>query len=197
MTRIHRALLVIGAAVGASALIPPAPASADTITKHAHALFQSAESRVSMAVDVTKRGDGSTTIDVEWTDYECAEANGAYVCNHVFRNSHDVPVRRFSFSLTGATVSASLPYQEIRRTCRILEEQETCTEEYDVGETTIQATWTPNTEPTRSTRIDENGRTVVTTSVVTALTGTAYGLSYGGPSSVGWLTKVRTIDPTA
>ncbi|MGX7676134.1 hypothetical protein [Plantactinospora sp. DSM 117369] len=196
MSRLRRTLLVAGITVAASTLIPPAPASADSVLEHAHALFQSNDSHVSMDVDVTRQ-DGSTTIDVEWSDHECAETDGAYVCDHVFRNSHGVPVQDFTFSLAGTTVSAQLPYQEIRRHCRTVEEQETCTEEYGNGETTIEVTWTPNHEPEHSERVDESGRTVLTDRVVTALSGTAHGLGHGGPSSVGWLTRIQTVDPTA
>ncbi|MBF9133658.1 hypothetical protein I0C86_32690 [Plantactinospora sp. S1510] len=196
MTRFRSALIVAGAALTATALLPSAPASADTVTKYVHILFESQDSNAGMDLDVTSAA-GRTTIDVDWADNQCRDTESGRTCDFVFRNSDAVPVRRFSFSFDQGSFSTRLPYQETRRTCTYANEEEvSCTEdEYASGVTTIDVTWTGSSEPTRSRRTDEDGRVHVTTSANAAVSGTAHGLTYGGPLSLGWLSRVRIIDP--
>ncbi|MFC6019340.1 hypothetical protein ACFP2T_24425 [Plantactinospora solaniradicis] len=195
MTRFRHALIVAGVAVTATALLPPAPASADTVSKHVHIMFRSHDSNAGMDLDVASVA-GATTIDVDWADNQCRDTESGRTCDFVFRNSDAVPVRRFSFGFDQGGFSTRLPYQETRRTCTYANEEEVaCAEEYGSGVTTIDVTWTGSSEPTRSRRTDEDGRVHVTTSAYATVSGTAHGLTYGGPLSLGWLTRIRTIDP--
>ncbi|MFE9653329.1 hypothetical protein [Micromonospora sp. NPDC006431] len=197
MPRIRNILIIAGVALGASALVPAAPASADTVTKYAHALFRNSDDNVGMDIDVVKAA-GQATIDVEWQDSHCAPVDTTYVCDSVSRTAYDVPVTSFSFSVDGVTtVTADLAYRELRRHCVFTEETEDCTETDDSGTTTVEVTWTASGKPTRSEWTDEQGVRHVQTQNATAVAGTGFDLSYGPDDSFGQVTQVRTADPVS
>ncbi|MCW3844360.1 hypothetical protein ONA70_30150 [Micromonospora yasonensis] len=195
MARIRSTLIIAGVALGASALLPAVPASADSIARSAHALFRNDADNVGMDLDVVKDDDGRTTIDVEWQDSHCAPTDTAYVCDSVFRTAYGVPVSRFRFSLTGVTtVEADLAYREVRRHCTFTEETEDCTEVEAAGTTTVEVAWTATGEPTSSDWTDEQGVRHVEKRSEATVTGTGFGLSYGPDASFGVVSQVRTRD---
>ncbi|MEU2611284.1 hypothetical protein ABZ570_06820 [Micromonospora sp. NPDC007271] len=196
MSRFRTALIVAAAALGASAVLPVTPASADTVDKFAHAMFNSNDDdTVSMTIDVAKV-DGVTTIDVDWQQSRCALTETAYVCDSVYRMAYDAPVRNFSFSLTGETrVRADVTYRELRRHCTYVDEQEDCTEQEAAGSTTVEVTWTPTSEPTREVWTDEQGVRHVSKRIDASATGSGFGLTYGPAGSYGVVSRSRTIDP--
>ncbi|WBB70670.1 hypothetical protein [Micromonospora sp. WMMD812] len=193
-----RTILTVGATAAATVALAAAPAQADTVDRHAHAHFDS-NGGGSMYVDVTRPATGATLVDVEWQKSACGLTDGVYACDSVYRTAYDVPVTRFTFALTGARLTATVPYRETRRHCEIVNEDEVCDEPQEsTGTTDLQVTWTASGEPTRERRTGEDGTVYVTTSVNTTVAGSGFGSAYDDPaSSFGQLARVRTVPPAA
>ncbi|MCZ7376626.1 hypothetical protein [Micromonospora sp. WMMC250] len=193
-----RTILVTGMTVAATVTVFAGPAQADTVSRHAHAHF---DGDGSMFVDVTRPATGDTVVDVEWHKGVCGVTDGVYGCDIVSRSAHDVPVTRFSFSLTdGAKLTATVPYRESQQRCDIVDGDEICGERREsTGSTVLKVTWVPDGEPLARERwTGEDGTVHVSTSTWTTVSGSGFGSAYDDiASSFGKLSRSRSIPPAA
>ncbi|MEU5907808.1 hypothetical protein ABZ780_25965 [Micromonospora sp. NPDC047467] len=193
-----RDILAVGVITAATVALAAAPAQADSVSRYAHAHFDGEGG--SMFVDVTRPAVGATVVDVEWQRSVCGTTDGVYACDSVHRVAYDVPVTRFSFSLTGAKLTATVPYQERQRHCEVINEDEVCDGwQESTGSTTLKVTWAALDEPLRRERwTGEDGTVHITTSAWTTVSGSGFGSSYDDPaSSFGQLSRSRSIPPAA
>lgn len=192
-----RTILAVGVTTAATVALVAGPAQADTVNRYAHAHFGGDDS---MYVDVTRPAVGDTVVDVEWGKSVCAVTDGVRGCDNVTRRAYDVPVTRFSFSLTGAKLTATVPYQESRQHCDFVDGDEICSEwQESTGSTTLKVTWVASDEPLQRERwTGEDGSVYVSTSTWTTVSGSGFGSTYDDPAtSFGKLSRSRTIPPAA
>ncbi|MEV0325399.1 hypothetical protein AB0H63_02980 [Micromonospora echinospora] len=193
MSRLRNLLVVAGVAVAATAVLPAAPAAADTTSRYAHAYFSG---DTSLNIDVVD-AEGTTTIDVSWHDSECVFVGDVYACEMTHRDAVGVPVTDFSFSLVTTTVAAQVPYEEKREYCEYVDAEEVgCTWlPTTTGTTALELTWTTWGDPWQEVRTDDEGRVHQKTAMNARVTGSAFGSTYGPQGSYGQLADVRTTDP--
>ncbi|SCE67061.1 hypothetical protein [Micromonospora chokoriensis] len=193
-----RTILATGLTAAATVTLFAGPAQADSVSRHAHAHF---DGDGSMFVDVTRPAVGDTVVDVEWHKSACGVTDGVYGCDSVSRSAYDVPVTRFSFSLTdGAKLTATVPYRESRQHCDVVDGDEICGERQEsTGSTVLKVTWVPNGEPLERERwTAEDGTVHISTSTWTTVSGSGFGSAYDDPaSSFGKLSRSRSIPPAA
>ncbi|MFF5177707.1 hypothetical protein ACFY2Q_06730 [Micromonospora sp. NPDC000316] len=192
-----RDILAVGVVTAATVALAASPAQADSVSRSAHAHF---DGDGSMFVDVTRPAVGATVVDVEWQKSVCGTTDGVYACDTVSRRAQDVPVTRFSFSLTGAKLTATVPYQELQRRCEMIDGDEICGAwQESAGTTTLKVTWVALDEPLRRERWkSEDGTVHITTSAWTTVSGSGFGSTYDDPaSSFGQLSRTRSIPPAA
>ncbi|WP_328366794.1 hypothetical protein [Micromonospora zamorensis] len=121
-------------------------------------------------------------------------------CDSVSRRAYDVAATRFSFSLTGANLTATVPYQESQQHCDFVDGDEICGERQEsTGSTTLKVTWVALDEPLRRERwTGEDGSVHISTSAWTTVSGSGFGSTYDDPAtSFGQLSRTRTIPPAA
>ncbi|MEU8288003.1 hypothetical protein AB0C01_27100 [Micromonospora sp. NPDC048905] len=190
-------VLAAGITAAATITLVAGPAQADTVNRSAHAQF---DGDGSMSVDVTRPAVGDTVVDVEWQKSVCVVTDGVRGCDSVSRRAYDVPVTRFSFSLTGANLTARVPYQESQQHCDFVDGDEICGEwRESTGTTTLKVTWVALDEPLRRERwTGADGSVHISTSAWTTVSGSGFGTTYDeSPTSFGQLTRTRTIPPAA
>ena len=194
-----RTILATGITAAATVTLVAGPAQADTVTRSAHAHFDD-HGDGSMYVDVTRPAVGDTVVDVQWHKSVCGVTDGVRGCDIVSRSAHDVPVTRFSFSLTGAKLTATVPYQESQQHCDFVDGDEICGERREsTGSTTLKVTWVATDEPLRRDRwTGEDGIVHISTSAWTTVSGSGFGSTYANEAdSFGTLSRSRAVAPTA
>ncbi|MEU1396093.1 hypothetical protein ABZ403_08510 [Micromonospora zamorensis] len=193
-----RTVLAVGITAAATVTLVAGPAQADTVNRTAHAHFDGGDGR--MFVDVTRPAVGDTVVDVEWGKSVCAVTDGVRGCDNVTRRAYDVPVTRFAFSLTGANLTATVPYQESQQHCDFVDGDEICSEwQESTGSTNLKVTWVALDEPLRRERwTGEDGSVHISTSAWTTVSGSGFGSTYDdSTTSFGQLSRTRTIPPAA
>jgi hypothetical protein len=168
------ALALLGSTAG-----PATAASPPTTIEIAYAAFSHPQGEPTTMDLSVSSSDGAVTLDARWTSITCQPTDSGQVCMFAERDVAAATPATFDFSLSlqQATVTADVPYNELRWTCTFSADTESCTDRVPTGSgsTHVDLAWTATGQARTTTFRDEGGQVFVQRIAPAQATGEAFG----------------------